>query len=211
MSISTRPTDSLLSLRSGSLRVSLELSSTLFVLCAGWLDCAYLYFVWWYFLVSLLCSKEKKTWLPVVGNSCWKKGPSELRWLRRQWQPTPVLLTGKSHGWRSLAGYSSWGRYESDTTKQLHFHFSLWCIGEGNGHPLQCSCLENPRDRGAWWAAIYGVAQSQTRLKWPSSSSSRDTKGNMGSTWSKTLPLSKTASYRYNHWGSGYCVFLENG
>ena len=54
---------------------------------------------------------------------------------------------------------------ESDTTEQLHFHFSLSCIGEGNGNPLQCSCLENPRDGEAWWAAVYGVAQSQTRLK----------------------------------------------
>ena len=60
-----------------------------------------------------------------------------------------------------------------DRTEQLHFHFSLSCIGERNGNPLQCSCLENPRDRGAWWAAIYGVAQSQTRLKRLSSSSSR--------------------------------------
>ena len=56
-------------------------------------------------------------------------------------------------------------------TEPLHFHFSLPCIGEGNGNPLQCSCLENPRDRGAWWAAVYGVAQSWTRLKWLSSSS----------------------------------------
>ena len=60
---------------------------------------------------------------------------------------------------------------ESDTTKQLPFHFSLSCIGEGNGNPLQCSCLENPRDGEAWWAAIYGVAQSWTRLKQLSSSS----------------------------------------
>ena len=50
-------------------------------------------------------------------------------------------------------------------TEQLHFHFSLSCIGEGNGNPLQCSCLENPKDGGAWWAAVYGVAQSRTRLK----------------------------------------------
>ena len=69
-------------------------------------------------------------------------------------------------------GCSPWGREESDTTERLHFHFSLSCIVEGNGNPLQCSCLENPRDRGAWWAAIYGVAQSQTRLKRLSSSSS---------------------------------------
>ena len=81
---------------------------------------------------------------------------------RRQWHPTPVLLPGKSHGWRTLVGCSPWGREESDTTARLHFHFSLSCIGEGNGNPLQCSCLENPRDRGAWWAAVYGVAQSWT-------------------------------------------------
>ena len=68
-------------------------------------------------------------------------------------------------------GCSPWGREESDTT-ELHFHFPLSCIGEGNGNPLQCSCLENPRDRGAWWAAIYGVAQSWARLKRLSSSSS---------------------------------------
>ena len=69
-------------------------------------------------------------------------------------------------------GCSPWGRYESDTTEQLHFHFSLSCIGEGNGNRLQCSCLENPRDGGAWWAAVCGVAQSRTRLKRLSSSSS---------------------------------------
>ena len=91
---------------------------------------------------------------------------------RRQWQPTPVLLPGKSHGRRSPVGCSPWGREESDTTGRLHFHVSLSCIGEGNGNPLQCSCLENPRDRWAWWAAISGVAQSRTRLKRLSSSSS---------------------------------------
>ena len=69
-------------------------------------------------------------------------------------------------------GCSPWGRSESDRTERLHFHFSLSCIGEGNGNPLQYSCLENPRDRGAWWAAVYGVAQSWTRLKRLSSSSS---------------------------------------
>ena len=89
---------------------------------------------------------------------------------RRQWQPTPVLLPGKSHGQRSLVGGSPWGREELDTTEWLHFHFSLSCIGEGNGNPLQCSCLENPRDGGGWWASIYGVAQSRTRLKRLSSS-----------------------------------------
>ena len=91
---------------------------------------------------------------------------------RRQWHPTPVLLPGKSHGQRSLVGYSPWGREQSDTTERLHSHFSLSRTGEGNGNPLQCSCLENPRGRGAWWAAVYGVAQSRTWLKWLSSISS---------------------------------------
>ena len=99
-----------------------------------------------------------------------------MHW-RKKWQPTPVFLPGKSHGPRSLEGCSPWGWEESDMTERLHFHFSLSCIGEGNGNPLQCSCLENPRDRGTWWAAVYGVAQSQTQLKWLSSSSgSRGTK-----------------------------------
>ena len=93
---------------------------------------------------------------------------------RRQWQPNPVLLPGKSHARRSLVGCSPWGLEESDTTERLHFPFSLSCIGEGNGDPLQCSCLENPRDGRAWWAAVYGVAQSRTRLKRLSGSSSRE-------------------------------------
>ena len=70
-------------------------------------------------------------------------------------------------------GCSPWGRQESDTTERLHFHFSLSCIGEGNGNPLQCSWLENPMDGGTCWAAVYGVAQSRTRLKQLSSSSSK--------------------------------------
>ena len=85
--------------------------------------------------------------------------------------PTPVLLPGKSHGRRRLVGCHPWGREESDTTERLHFHFSLSCVGEGNGNPLQCSCLENPRDGRAWWAAVYGVTQSRTRLKRLNSSS----------------------------------------
>ena len=90
---------------------------------------------------------------------------------RRRWHPTPVLLPGKPHAWRSLVGCSSQGHKEADTTELLHFHFSFSCTGEGNGNPLQCSCLENPRDGGAWWAAVYGVAQSRTQLKRLSSSS----------------------------------------
>ena len=88
--------------------------------------------------------------------------------------PTAVLLPGKSHGWRSLVGCSPWGREELDMTERLHFHFSLSCIGEGNGNLLQGSCLENPRDGGASWAAVYGVTQSWTGLKRLSSSSNCD-------------------------------------
>ena len=69
---------------------------------------------------------------------------------RRHWHPTPVLLPGNSQGRRSLLGCSPWGQEESDTTERLLFHFSLSCIGEENGNPLLCSCLENPRDGGAW-------------------------------------------------------------
>ena len=69
-------------------------------------------------------------------------------------------------------GLQFMGSEESDTAERLPFHFSLSCTGEGNGNPLQYSCLENPRDGGAWWAALYGVAQSLTRLKRLSSSSS---------------------------------------
>ena len=68
----------------------------------------------------------------------------------RQWYPTQVLLPGKSHGQRSLVHCGPWGRQESDTAERLHFHFSVSCIGEGNGNPLQCSCLENPRDGRVW-------------------------------------------------------------
>ena len=85
-------------------------------------------------------------------------GVSSRRSWRRQWQPTPVLLPGKSYGRRSLIGCRPWGREELDTTERLHFHFSFSWIGEGNSNPLQYCCLENPRDGGAWWAAVYGVA-----------------------------------------------------
>ena len=119
-----------------------------------------------------LWSKYRHSWWPQKQREA--KGVFDESYTlirRRQWHPTPVLLPGNSHGQRSLLGCSPWGREESDMTERLHFHFSLSCIGEGNGNPLQCSCLENPRDGGAWWAAVRGVPQSQTRLKRLSSSS----------------------------------------
>ena len=114
---------------------------------------------------------------------------------RRRWHPTPVLLPGKSHGQRSLVGCGPWGCEESDTTERLPFHFSLSCIGEGNGNPLQCSCLENPRDGGAWWAVVYGVTQSRTWLKWLSSSSS---------SISMRLILSSLPFYSYWDWAGAH-------
>ena len=119
----------------------------------------------------------------LLSHCIWNCPPPMRQTQRRQWQPTPVLLPGKSQGRRSLVGCSPWGREESDTTERLHFHFSLSCIGEGNGNPLQCSCLENPRDEGAWWAAVYGVAQSRTRLKRLSSSSSSSMRHTQSIRW----------------------------
>jgi len=118
----------------------------------------------------------KKFYWSIAALQCWVISYCTAKWVsymytyipsfqRRQWHPTPVLLPGKSHGWKSLEGCSPWGHWGLDTTERLHFHFSLSCIEEGNGNPLQCSCLENPRDGGAWLAAIYGVAQSWTWLK----------------------------------------------
>ena len=110
------------------------------------------------------------------GNSNFPSNITVLEINTRNKHPTPVLLPGKSHGQRSLVGCSPWGWEESDTTERFHFHFSLLCIGEGNGNPLQCSCLGNPRDGGAWWAAVHWVAQSRTRLKGLSSSRNKHMK-----------------------------------
>ena len=136
---------------------------------------------------------------------------------RRQWHPTPVLLPGKSHGRRSLVGCSPWGREELDTAEWLHFHFSLLCIGEGNGNPLQCSCLENPRDGRAWWAAVYGVTQSRTRLTRLSNSSSSSSSSYVlsGGFFAKyfedyagLLPLDRSISLYFFSWCKLLC-FLK--
>ena len=127
-------------------------------------------FYWWFFflfarlVVHCVCV--------CLCMNAWKQIRTHLLWKlwRRQWHPTPVLLPGKPPGRRSLVGCSPWGREKSDTTERLCFHFSLSCIGEGNGNPLKCSCLENPRGGRACWAAVYVVTQSRTRLKWLSSS-----------------------------------------
>ena len=107
-------------------------------------------FIWCYFTLVCRCiaNLSEKAMAPHSNTLAWK-----ITWRR------------------SLVGCSPWGHWGSDTTEPLHFHFSLSCIGEGNGNPLQYSCLENPKDRGAWWAAVYGVTQSWTWLKWLSSSS----------------------------------------
>ena len=76
--------------------------------------------------------------------------------------PTPVLVPCKSHGQRSLVGCNPWGWEEWDTTEQRHFHFSLSCIGEGNGNPLQYSCLENPRDGSLVDCRLWGRTESDT-------------------------------------------------
>ena len=102
----------------------------------------------------------------------WFEHDSTLTSLEKEMAPHSSTLAWRIPWRKSLVGYSPWGRKDSDMTEWLHFHFSLSCIGEGNVNSLQCSCLENPRDGGAWWAAVYGVAQSRTQLKRLSSSSS---------------------------------------
>ena len=115
-----------------------------------------------YRMVNLIWTSDKqwmfsmKTSIEYLGCIC----SSALAW-KIPWTEEPM-------------GCSPWSHWGSDMTKQLHFDFSLSCTGEGNGNPLQCSCLENPRDGGAWWAAVYGVALSRTQLKRLSRSSSRD-------------------------------------
>ena len=133
----------------------------------------------------ILWPPDVKNWLigkdPDAGKD-WRqeeKGMTEdemVRWHHWLNEHEFEQAPGVGDGQGRLACCSPWGCKESDMTERLHFPFSLPCIGEGNGNPLQCSCLENPRDGGAWWAAIYGVTQSRTRLKRLSSSSSNNWK-----------------------------------
>ena len=143
---------------------------------------------------STACSAYDDSWLGFNQPLCTESGEGDGT------PPTPVRLPGKSHGWRSLVDCSLWGREESDMTERLHFHFSLSRIGEGNGNPPQCSCLENLRDRGAWWAAVYGVALSWTRLKRLSSRSSGCTDRAPGT---QLLTHSSCASWGYQTWEEG--------
>ena len=95
----------------------------------------------------------------------WETWVQSLGWedlLEKEMASTPVLLPGKSHGWRSLVGYSPWGREQSDTTERLHFHFSLSCTGEENGNPLQYACPENPRDGSLVGCHLWGCTESDT-------------------------------------------------
>ena len=106
---------------------------------------------------SLVAQRLKH--LPAMREAWVRSLGQEDPW-RNKWHPTPVFFPGESHGWRSLVGYSPQGRKESDATERLHFHAL-----EENSNPLQYCCLENPRDGGDWWVAVYGVAPSQTGVK----------------------------------------------
>ena len=192
--------------------------------------------LWWFRRLSVYLQCRRPGFDPWVGKIPWRK----------KWQSTPVLLPGKSHGQRSLVGYSPWRCKELDTTERLHFHLNFYtkttyvfcrkrewlsCVwlfvtpwihspwnfpgqttgvgslslGEGNGTPLQYCCLENPMDGGAWKAAVHGVAQSQTRLKWLSRSSSSLSllQGIFPTQWSNLgLPHYRWILYQLSHQGS---------
>ena len=114
---------------------------------------------------------KRMRWLDGVTNAM-DMNLGKLQDMEKAMAPHSSTLAWEISWMEEPGRLQSMGLEESDTTEWLHFHFSLSCTGEGNGNPLQCSCLENPRDGGAWWAALYGVAQSQIRLKRLSSSSS---------------------------------------
>ena len=114
------------------------------------------------------CASQVAQWVknpPAVQETRVQSLGREDPWMRA-WQLTPAFWPGETNAQRSVAGCSPWGREESDMTEQLHFHFSLSCTGEGNGNPLQCSCLENPRDSGAvgglMGCRLWGRTESDT-------------------------------------------------
>ena len=119
----------------------------------------------WHIIVTC-CGLIRRGQFYFISWCCWVLAS------KRKKPMNPCFATSNKGGYLQVI-CSPWGHKESDTTERLHFHFSLSCMAEGNGNPLQCSCLENPRDGGAWWAAVYGVAQSRTWLKWLGGSSSR--------------------------------------
>ena len=123
--------------------------------------------------------------------------PSSRLSRRRQWHPTPVLLPGKSHGWRSLVGCSPWGRQESDMTERLHFYSSLLRIGEGNGTPLQCSCLEIP-----------GMGSHRVGHNWSelAVSSSKVIRKRPWIPWLLQVKKAKMIGWRI---GSGFCLMCK--
>ena len=116
----------------------------------------------------LLCPMPPSIWsIEPTSPDRTTRSPPKLSWSTKPSRQSVFKQTCGSQSGKYIALKSL------DMTERLHFHFSLSCIGEGNGNPLQCSCLENPRDRGAWWTAVYGVAQSRTRLKRLSNSRSK--------------------------------------
>ena len=134
-------------------------------------------------LVSSVCLTSSEIAKTGHGTAIWLSNPAaghthpgNQNWKKHMFPSVPCstidssILTWRIPWTKEPARLQSMRSLESDTTERLHFHFSLSCIEEGNGNPLQCSCLENPRDGEAWWAAVYGVAQSRTRLKRHSSS-----------------------------------------
>ena len=133
-------------------------------------QCFYFVFCWFHYQ-AIPSELLLKAHLPLPTTWIWLFSRVPYLILEKAMATHSSTLAGKSHGQRRLEGCSPWRRWGLDTTEWLHCHFSLSCIGEGNGNPLQCSCLENPRVGGAWWAAVSGVAPSRKRLKWHSSSS----------------------------------------
>ena len=115
---------------------------------------------------------------------------------RRWWHPTPVLLPRKSHGQRSLVCCSPWGREESDTNEQVPFHVSLSCIGEENGNPLQCSCIENPREPGG----LPSMGSHRVRHDWSDVAAAAYTGGKKKNTSQHTISCHRFSEILIQAW-----------